>query len=143
MQIPPPGMIRNPGTHFYQWIALSEWIRVGATCADPKLINLLKIQTIRIISTLLGSQDFSATPSLSSAILPRVPEISSTQDSLFRYAAQIDNFCRPGDNCRGWQVLGGYSWSPLFSGSPLPSAAGLGPIAWYVPKWKIISKEFP
>jgi hypothetical protein len=43
-------------------------------------------------------------PSLSSAILPPAPEISPTQNSPFRYADQIDNFCQPDDNYRGWQV---------------------------------------
>ena len=44
-------------------------------------------------------------PSLSSAILPPAPEISPTQNSPFRYADQIDNFCQPDDNYRGWQDM--------------------------------------
>jgi hypothetical protein len=94
---------------------------------DPKLINLLKILPIQYISTLFDRR-FSLwclQPFCRSS--PSCSWNSPPKNSPFRYAAHIQSFCWPDDNCRLWQVLNNlfHSIGGLALGAPLPGGAGL------------------
>ena len=69
-----------------------------ARCAMTGLI-LLK-QLFQAFDMLLKTMRFH-----SFALIILAPEFFPSKNSPFRYAVQIDNFCRPDDNCRGWQAM--------------------------------------
>jgi hypothetical protein len=107
MDIPPPGVERNPGPHFDQALDQPDWSRgrVGANCPNPKLITGPKsplIQSISILFDLKDSCCFLRFPDLLQSL---AAEIILPTKAPGGYGDHLCNFCQPDDNCRMWQVV--------------------------------------